>query len=132
MAKDVGRQTVLCAIAEFAYNELLTGVATEVIDLEPGTVIVGGHAAIPIADNGTTSLIDIGDADTADLYVTDLDGKVISEAESFDVTELGKSYPGGGAITVTRTATGAATAGVVRIVVLYVVAGRVNEVRTSG
>lgn len=134
MAKDSGRQTALCAIAEFDYTELPTGVATEVIDLEPGTIVLGGFACNPTADNsGTSAVLDVGDGDTGDLYVTDLDLKTAAnESEAFDVTELGKAYPSGGAITATRTAVGtAATAGTVRICVWYVVSGRVNEVRTN-
>lgn len=133
MAKDIGRQSALCAIAEFLYSELPTGVATEVIDIEPGTVMLGGFASIPTADNsGTSAVVDVGDGDVGDLYVTDLDAKTAGESEAFDVTELGKSYPSGGAITVTRTAVGtAASAGVVRVVCWYAVAGRVNEVRTN-
>lgn len=135
MAKDIGRQSALCAIAEFLFSELPTGVAVEVIDLEPGTVMLGGHASVATADNsGTSAVADVGDGDAGDLYVTDLDLKTAAgESEAFDVTELGKAYPSGGAITVTRTAVGtAATAGVVRVVIWYAVAGRVNEVRTTG
>lgn len=133
MAKDSGRQSALCAIAEFAYSELASGVATEVIDLPPGAIVLGGHASIPTADNsGTSAVVDVGDGDVGDLYVTDLDAKTAGESEAFDVTELGKKYADGGAITATRTAVGtAATAGVVRICCWYAEAGRVTEVRTN-
>lgn len=133
MAKDSGRQYALCAVAEFAYSELATGVAVEAFDIEPGTVILGGHAHQVTADNaGTTSVIDVGDGDAGDLYVTDLDAKTAGESEAFDVTELGKSYPNGGSITITRTVVGtASTAGVTRVCIWYLVAGRVNEVRTN-
>ena len=133
MAKDSGRQTILCAIAEYLFSELATGVAVEVVDLEPGSIVLGGFAHVVTADDsGTTCVLDVGDGDTADLYVTDLDFKTVSESEAFDVTELGKAYASGGSIFVTRTAVGtAATVGKVRVCVFYAVTGRVNEVRTN-
>lgn len=133
VTKDSGRQTVLCAIVDINFGDLTSGVSTEVVDLEPGSLVLGGFAYIETADNaGTSAVIDVGDGDTANLYVTVLDAKTIGESEAFDVTELGKYYASGGGIYATRTAVGtAATAGKTRVVVFYAVVGRVNEVRTN-
>ena len=134
VTKDSGRQTVLCAIVEVAFGDTTSGTSTKVIDLEPGAVVLGGFAFVETADNaGTTAVIDIGDVDTADLYVTVLDAKTAGESEAFDVTELGKKYTAaGGGIYLKRTAVGtAATAGLVRVTAFYAVAGRVNEIRTG-
>lgn len=133
VTKDPGRQTVLTAIVDLNYNDMTSGVSTEVIDLEPGTVVLGGFAYVETADNaGTSAVLDVGDGDTAALYVSALDLKTAGESEAADVTELGKYYPSGGGIYATRTAVGtAATAGKARVVIFYAVVGRVNEVRTS-
>jgi hypothetical protein len=133
VTKDSGRQTVLCAIVDLNYNDMTSGVSTEVMDVEPGTIVLGGYAAVETADNaGTSAVLDVGDGDAANLYVDDLDLKTAGESEAFDVTELGKYYPNGGGIFATRTAVGtAATAGKARVVMFYIVTGRVNEVRTN-
>lgn len=128
--KDQARQTLLLADIELTYADLPTGVATEVIDLPVGAVVVDGGAFIKTIDNGSVSVVlDVGDADAGDLYVTDLSALTVSECERFDVTECGKSYPTGGVIKATRVEGGtASTAGAYRIWVVYYIDGRHTEV----
>jgi hypothetical protein len=131
--KSPERQYPLTAVVELTYDQLPTGVATEVIDLPVGAVVLGGGAFVDTADDGGTSVVlDVGDNDAGDLYVTDLDAKTANESEAFDVTEIGKKYPSGGAITATRTEGGtASTAGKVRIFATYLIFGRANEVQAN-
>lgn len=131
--KSPGRQYPLTAVVELLFSDLLTGVATEVIDLPVNAVVIGAGAFVQTADNGGTScVLDVGDTDTGDLYVTDLDAKTVNESEQADVTEVGKLYAAGGAITATRTEGGtASTAGKVRVWATYVILDRANEVQTS-
>lgn len=131
--KSPGRQYPLTAVVELLFSDLLTGVAKEVIDLPINAVVIGGGAFVQTADNGGTScVVDVGDADAGDLYVTDLDAKTVNESEQFDVTEIGKLYASGGGITVTRTEGGtASTAGKVRVWATYVILDRANEVQTT-
>lgn len=132
VTKDRGRQTVLLADIEVTYDQLPTGVATEVIDLPVGAVVVDGGAFVVTADNGGTSVVlDVGDGDVGDLFVTDLDAKTANECERFDATEIGKKYASGGAITATRTEGGtASSAGKVRIWASYYIDDRTTEVQT--
>jgi hypothetical protein len=129
---SVERQYAISAIEEINYNELPSGQAVNVIKLPVNAVVVGGGAFVDTATNAAnTSVLDVGDADSADLYVTDLDTQTANESEQFDVTEIGKKYPSGGYIRATRTEVGApATAGKVRIWAKYVILNRVNEVQT--
>lgn len=133
MSKSLERQYPLTAVAEFTFDELPTGVQTEVIDLPPGAIVVGGFAVSTVADDsGTSAVVDVGDAADPDRYVTVLNVAVANVSEAFAVTVLGLKYPSGGAITATRTAVGtAATAGTTRIVVEYIIDGRANEVQTN-
>lgn len=126
------RQYVLTDVVEIDYDELTTGVAANAIKLPVNAVVLGGGAFVHAADSASTTLVyDVGDGDTGDLYVTDLDGKTANESEQFDVTEIGKKYPSGGWITVTRAVTGSApTAGTLRVWVTYAVIGRMNEAQT--
>lgn len=131
--KSPARQYPLTDVRELLFSDLPTGVATEVIDLPVNAVVLDAGAFVDTADNsGTSCVLDVGDTDTGDLYVTDLDLKTVNESETIDVTERGKKYASGGAITATRVAVGtAATAGKTRIWVTYVILERANEVQTS-
>lgn len=130
--KFPARQYPLVDVRELLFSHLPTGVAVEVIDLPVNAVVTGGGAFVDTADNsGTSAVLDVGDADAGDLYVTDLNAATAGESEQFDVTEIGKKYASGGAITATRVAVGtAATAGKVRVWVEYVILERANEVQT--
>jgi hypothetical protein len=125
------RQYPVTAVVEVLYSELTTAVATNVIKLPRNAVVLGGGAFVQTADNGGTSVVlDVGDGDTGDLYVTDLDAKTANESEQFDVTEIGKLYADGGNITATRVQGGtASTAGKVRIWATYAVLGKASEVQ---
>lgn len=133
VTKNPGRQYPLYAEKEILFSDLTAAVAAEVIDLPVNAVVVAGGAFVDTADAASTTLVyDVGDTDTGDLYVTDLDGKTANESEQFDVTELGKKYPNGGAITVTRAHTGSApTAGKLRVWAAYLILDRANEVQTT-
>lgn len=124
------RQYPITAVEEVDYNELPTGVPVNVIKLPYNAVVLAGGAFVDTATNSaTSSVVDVGDADQGDLYVTDLTTQTAGESEMFEVTEIGKKYASGGHITATRTEVGAATAGKVRIWVQYAVIGKSNEVQ---
>lgn len=125
------RQYPTTAVVEVLYSELPTGVATNVIKLPPNAVVLDGGAFVQTADNGGTSVVlDVGDADQGDLYVTDLDAKTVNESEQFDVTEIGKLYTSGGYIKATRVEGGTASSvGKVRIWATYAVLGKASEVQ---
>ena len=125
------RQYPVTAVIEALFSELPTGVATNVIKLPPNSVVLGGGVFVQTADNGGTSVVlDVGDADQGDLYVTDLDAKTANESEQFDVTEIGKLYTNGGFIKATRVEGGtASTAGKVRIWATYAILGKAAEVQ---
>lgn len=129
---SVERQYPIVAIEEVDYDELPTGQAINVIKLPVNAIVLNVGAFVDLATNaGNTSVLDIGDGETSDLYVTDLNTQVAGESETIDLTEVGKKYPSGGFITATRTETGtAATAGKIRMFASYVVLNRVNEVQT--
>lgn len=131
--KNPGRQSPITQVVECLYSELTTGVAHEIIDLPINAVVIGGGAFVDTADNGGTSVVlDVGDTTTGDLYVTDLDAKTANESEQFDVTEIGKKYASGGAITATRVEGGtASTAGKVRVWVQYLIMDRATEVQAN-
>lgn len=129
---SVERQYPIVAIEEVDYDELPTGQTVNVIKLPMNAIVLNVGAFVDAATNsGNTSVLDIGDSETSDLYVTDLNTQVAGESETIDPTEVGKKYPSGGFITATRTETGAAaTAGKIRMFASYVVLNRVNEVQT--
>lgn len=134
MATTVERQYPLIAVAEFDYDELPTGDNVEVVSLPPGAIVIGGFATSVVADNGGTSVVlDVGDEDDDDRYVTDLDIRTAAGVtEAFESTVLGRKYPSGGVITAKRVEGGtASSAGTVRIVVEYVIDGRANEVQAA-
>lgn len=121
-----GRQYPLVAVAELAFSDLPTGVATPVFELPQGAVVVGGDFVVTQASDAATSeAIDIGDADDPDRYsATPVDGKVAART-ALDVT--GFKTSGQSTIDVTRTETGVATQGQYRIAVHYYIVGRSNE-----
>jgi len=129
---SVERQYPIAAIEEVDYHELPTGQPVNVIKLPVNAIVLSVGAFVEAATNsGNTSVLDIGDGDTGDLYVTDLNTQVAGESETIDLTEVGKKYPSGGYITATRAEAGTpATAGKIRIFATYVVLNRVNEVQT--
>lgn len=129
---SVERQYPIVAIEEVDYDELPTGQTINLIKLPVNAIVLNVGAFVDAATNsGNTSVIDIGDGETSDLYVTDLNTQVAGESETIDLTEVGKKYPSGGFITATRTETGtAATAGKIRMFASYVVLNRANEVQT--
>ena len=129
---SVERQYPIVAIEEVNYDELPSGQAVNVIKLPVNAIVLNAGAFVDAATNaGTSSLLDLGDGDASDLYVSDLDTQVAGESATIDLTEVGKKYPSGGFITATRTETGApATAGKIRVFASYVVLHRANEVQT--
>lgn len=125
------RQYPLVDVVTALVGDLATGVVVNAIKLPPNAVVLNGGAFIETADTvSTTSVLDVGDAAAADLYVTVLDAKTAGESEAFDVTELGKLYPNGDWITVRRTISGSASpTGKYRVWVQYVILDKVHEVQ---
>ena len=130
---NVGRQTVLTASREFNFEDLVSGEATPVIYLKPGTRILRGWLDITTAwDTGTTATISVGDteADDVDRWLT------ATNAKAAALTDLlapltNSTINTAEAVTVTYTGTGTApTAGVATLYIELVEAPRTTEFNT--
>jgi hypothetical protein len=129
--KNSARQTRLVAVVELAYTDLPTGVAVPVVRLPVGAIVVGGGLKnVTVSDAATSDTITVGDTSAANAYLAGHNGKT-SNLWAPLVTALGKEYATADDISVTRTEVGAATAGLFRLVVEYVIADRVSEVQTG-
>ncbi len=130
LTKDVGRQKVLLAMIEFTYLNIAdTATAVSAIDLPYGAVVTGGYIVVDTVFNvGTTSVLDIGDATTADRYKADVNLKALG------VTQLVPTgyKSNGDAILITPANVGtAATTGSARLFVEYMITGRAAEVQPN-
>jgi hypothetical protein len=133
MSKNSARQTRLVAVAEFDYTELPTGVAVDAVRLPAGAIILGGSLKNVTAGNsGTSDTLTVGDGSGASALLSGHNGQTATLNAALTGNRLGTEYAAADDITVTRTAVGAAaTAGLWRLTVDYVIDGRVSEVQTG-
>lgn len=128
--KDHGRQYPLWAYQEAGLADLPTGVATEVMDLPPNAVIVGGFSEVTEGFNaGTSAVADIGITGAATTFETAQNlAAITNPAVEFAAGLFTNTGPNGTAVIVTPVYVGtAATAGKLRIGVAYILPNRANE-----
>lgn len=130
--KVPGRQTLLVAEVEVTYDQLPTGVATSVVRLPVGAVVVGGGIKNVVAGNGGTSeVIDVGDTASGSAYLNDHNAKTANLYGAL-ATKLGAEYETADDIKLTRVEGGtAATVGTYLLTVLYFIRDRATEVQTG-
>lgn len=129
--KPTARQHTLVAEADVLFSELTTGQATPVFRLPPGAVVTGGSVNVVTASNAATSeTLSVGDASSGTLYVNAANSKTLGRT-AFTAANLDKLYTAADNIVVTRTETGAATAGKYRVIVQYYIQGKHDEVQTG-
>jgi len=131
-------QFPLVAIRRLTQAELPDGAVVSVIPLPAGAIVVGGFAVVETAfDSETSDSIDIGDdggggsADPNRYTSSVVDGQA---AGLTALTLTGYKFTKGGWVTVENNMTAEdteGTAGVLLVVVKYVVEGRFNEVSGS-
>lgn len=126
---STGRQSSLFAVQDFDNTDLTSGAASGVtVEIPPNAIVVGGGVIVTTAFDAVTSdVLDVGDATTANRYLNDVNLKAVGFTA---LVPTGLLVTEGGKVTMTRTATGAATAvGAGRLVVEYVVKDRTTEVQ---
>lgn len=123
-------QSPLVAMQRLTQPELPTGKAVSAIYIPAGAIVTGGFIKVETAfDSATTDTLDVGDTLLGTRY---LDGSSDngSTAARVALSPTGYQYTAGKWITVTNTAAGTeGTAGVVLVVVEYIVEGRVGEIQ---
>ena len=121
------RQYPLVAYAEFTFADLVSGVASKLVELPLGAVVTGGYYIIDTAfDSGTSDAITIGDADDVDEYHADADAQA-AVVSALTVTGI-EVTADNTAVNIILTSVGtAATAGAGRLILEYVVPTRSNE-----
>ena len=124
--QNSGRQYPLVAVAELAFSDLPTGVATEIFELPHGAVVIGGDFVVVGVGNGSvTETVSVGDAASATRYASAVNALVLART---GLTITGFKTSGKTAVTATRTEGGsAATQGTYRFTVLYMQVDRSNE-----
>ena len=125
ITKNAGRQEVISAYVEFTYASIgTTAVAVAALDLPVGAIVVGGDIVVTTAWNtGTSAVLDVGDATSANRYANDVDLKTagrtalvptgFTHTSADNVLKVLPVYVGT-----------AATAGAARLRVDYIVKGR--------
>ena len=121
------RQYPLVAYAEFTYADLVSGVASKLVELPLGAVVTGGYYLLDTAFNsGTSAAITIGDTDV-DEYLADANAKDATAVTALTVTGI-EVVAANTAVNIILTAVGtAATAGAGRLILEYIVPTRSNE-----
>ena len=129
--KDHGRQYTLWAYQEAALADLPDGIATEIMDLPPGAMIVGGFHDVTEAFNaGTSAVADMGITGTATLFENGQDISAVTNPAVEFPAGLFTDTGDGTAVIITPTYTGTApTTGKLRVGVAYIMFGRANEVQ---
>ena len=128
--KDHGRQWPLWAYQSAGFADLPTGVATEVIDLPPNAVIVGGFSEVTEAFNdGTAATANIGITAAGTTFETaQALGATTNPAVEFAAGMYTNTGASGTSVIVTPTYTADDnTTGVLRIGVAYIVPDKANE-----
>ncbi|MBA3015339.1 MAG: hypothetical protein KKD63_11095 [Proteobacteria bacterium] len=121
--KDSGRQDVGCAIVEFTYADLTSGVFAAAVELPIGAIVVGGAVRIDQAFNsGLTDVISVGISTSTGKYGS---GFNVHAVGSFPLTGLCQEEDAMVDVGITWTGGGAApSAGKARLVVMYVKSGK--------
>lgn len=124
ITQQSGRQCSAWATVDFAYTDLTSGTAAAAIKLPIGAVVVGGAVVVKTAFNsGTSDVIVVGDAATANRYLTST--SIASAARTALVPTGYLTLSTTREVKVTWTADGtAASAGAARLEVEYIVPGR--------
>ena len=124
--KNFGRQYPLVATQTITYADVAGGTAQAVLDVRPGTRIIGGFLKVDTVWNGTTPLLDLGDDGDADRYTaSQID---LTAVATTALTITGYKYTESNTIDATISVTGTPSQGSATLVVMYVIDGRANEV----
>lgn len=124
ITKTPGRQCPTVATAIINFNDVVSGTAAAAIELPVGAIVTGGAVvALTAFNSGTSDAIVVGDATTANRYLTSTSvaaaGRTALVPTGFTTTATQRN------VNVTWTAVGtAATAGKIRLEVEYIVDGR--------
>lgn len=110
------------------FGDVESGVANAVCQIPAGATVIGGEINVVTAyDSATSASLDLGDAVDDDEYTASpVD---LTAAGRTALTLTGYKYAETSDISATITLTGATTAGVVAITIMYVVDGRGHEVQ---
>jgi hypothetical protein len=130
ITKNTGRQWPLVAEVSIAFGDTpTTATYYEALDLPPGAKVIGGGLTIDTAwATATTPTFSVGDATTATRYLTTKD--LTSTAGTYFPFVI--ATHGSADVGVTYAFTGsAADAGAATLSVLYVIAGKSNEVQPN-
>lgn len=129
ISKKGGRQWPLTAMVEFDFEDAVSGVLTEVVDLPGNAVVVGGAAVIVNAwDSATSAVLTVGDSTDPDRYAAGINAKA---AAGTALVPAGPAFVTKDALTVTVTNTGTPTVGNGYVVVQYIIVDRANEVQPA-
>jgi hypothetical protein len=130
LTKKSGRQDVIVGACDFDFDDITSGAYAAMVDVPAGAIVVGGYVAVTtLFNSGTTDKFSIGhkvgsasavdtaySAQSADITATGLAAAVTPSGAKFtEAGSVGVRWDGEGA---------AATAGVGRLIVEYVVDGR--------
>lgn len=129
---DSGRQYPLVIEFDIAFDDLVSGVSTKIADLPPNALIIEGSIVVITAfDSATSDTLDVGTLLDPNRFI----------ASPLDITALGFtalvptefiSSEADAEIHATWVGVGAApTAGLVKVVIQYIVDNRGNEVQPS-
>lgn len=124
ISKNDGRQAPIVAWVDFNLADVADGTAQAAIELPGGAILLSGELIVSEAFNaGTTAVLDVGDALSANRYANDLDLKTLGRKP---LVPTGYVMPHQGDLTVTYVPAGtAATTGKARLIVEYIDEGRV-------
>lgn len=121
--KNSARQQVIVAYADVTFDQLVSGTFKPLIELPAGAVVLSGALNVRTAFNsGTSDVATVGDATTGNRYKA---SATVAAAGYGALVPTGLQATAPTTVGVTWTAVGtAATAGALRLIVEYFVAGR--------
>ena len=120
--KLIDRQWPLAALAVVKPANIGAGLGFDIV-IPPGALVTVVRVLTATAFNGTTATVSVGDGTTVFANAVD-----VATAGSETVANAPKYYPTGGTISVSAAGTGTNTAGLVFVVVNYVILDRGNEI----
>jgi hypothetical protein len=127
--KNFGRQYVLSATQTIDYTDLANGSAEVVLDVRPGTRVVGGFLLVDTDWDGTDPTLDLGDGGDPNRYTATPIALDALGPTALDVT--GYKYVESDTIDGTLDVTGTPTQGSATLVIQYIIDGRSNEVEPN-
>lgn len=124
ITKNDGRQASTVAWVDINLADIADGTAQGAIELPGGAIVLRGELFVTEVFNaGTSAVLDVGDALSANRYANDLDLKTLGRKQ---LVPTGYVMPRQGDLTVTYVPAGtAATTGKARLIVEYIDQGRV-------